>query len=178
MLDSKNSLVIMVDIQDRLVASIEESKIVENAEKVLSAAKILEIPIIATEQYPKGLGSTVSVLKEYVNNENIVEKTYFNALQENLFLEKIKSHNKNQIIIFGIETHICVYQTASALVEKGFDVYAIKDACASRNHYEFSEGIDAMRQNGVKISCVEIAIFEWLKGSKHPKFKEIQSLIK
>ncbi len=93
-------------------------------------------------------------------------------------LEKIKSYGKKQIVLFGIETHICVYQTASALVEEGFEVYVIKDACASRNKYEFKEGIEAMRSNGVKISCVEIALFEWLKGAKNPKFKEVQSLIK
>ena len=93
-------------------------------------------------------------------------------------LDKIKAYGKKQVIILGIETHICVYQTACALMEAGFEVYVVKDACASRNKYEFKQGIEAMRDNGAKISCVEMTLFEWLKGAKNPKFKEVQALIK
>lgn len=179
MLSSENSLVLIIDIQDKLVAALNKSIVVENAVKVVGAANLLNIPILLTEQYPKGLGSTVEPLKCVLpDNSEVVEKTYFNALLEDGILEKIKSYGKKQIVIFGIETHICVYQTASALVEEGFEVYVIKDACASRNKYEFKEGIEAMRSNAVKISCVEIALFEWLKGAKNPKFKEVQALIK
>lgn len=178
-LSAENSLVLIIDIQERLVAALNKDIIVKNAIKVASAAKLLNIPVILTEQYPKGLGHTVDALKDALpDNSHIVEKTYFNALLENGMLNKIKSYGKKQIVIFGIETHICVHQTASALVEAGFDVYVIKDACASRNKYEFKQGIDAMTANGVKISCVEIALFEWLKGATNPKFKEVQALIK
>ena len=153
--------------------------IVTNAVKVASAAKLLSIPVLLTEQYPKGLGHTVPQLQEVLpENSEVLEKTFFNALLEEGMLDKIKSYGKKQIVIFGIETHICVHQTASALVEAGFDVYVIKDACASRSKYEFKQGIDAMQANGVKVSCVEIALFEWLKGAKNPKFKEVQALIK
>ena len=178
-LSAENSLVLIIDIQERLVAALNKDIIVENAVKVASAAKSLDIPVLLTEQYPKGLGHTVPQLLEALpENSEVVEKTYFNALLEDGMLEKIKSYGKKQIVIFGIETHICVHQTASALVEEGFDVYVIKDACASRAKYEFKQGIDAMIANGVKISCVEIALFEWLKGAKNPKFKEVQALIK
>ena len=178
-LSAENSLVLIIDIQERLVAALNKDIIVKHARKVASAAKSLNIPVILTEQYPKGLGHTVDALKDALpDNSQIVEKTYFNALLENGMLNKIKSYGKKQIVIFGIETHICVHQTASALVEAGFDVYVIKDACASRNKYEFKQGIDAMTANGVKISCVEIALFEWLKGATNPKFKEVQALIK
>ena len=171
-LSAENSLVLIIDIQERLVAALNKDIIVENAVKIASAAKALDIPVLLTEQYPKGLGHTVPQLSEALpENSEVVEKTYFNALLEDGMLEKIKSYGKKQIVIFGIETHICVHQTASALVEAGFDVYVIKDACASRAKYE-------MVANGVKISCVEIALFEWLKGAKNPKFKEVQALIK
>lgn len=179
MLNAENTLVLIIDIQDKLVAALNKNIIVQNAAKVARAANLLNIPVLLTEQYPKGLGNTVLELKNVLpENSEIVEKTCFNALLEDGMLEKIKSYGKKQIVLFGIETHICVYQTASALVEEGFEVYVIKDACASRNKYEFKEGIEAMRSNGVKISCVEIALFEWLKGAKHPKFKEVQALIK
>lgn len=178
-LSAENSLVLVIDIQDRLVAALNKDIVVENAVKTVSAAKILNIPVILTEQYPKGLGHTVQRLADVLpQGSEVVEKTYFNALLENGMLDKIKSYGRKQIVIFGIETHICVHQTASALVEAGFDVYVIKDACASRNKYEFKQGIDAMVANGVKVSCVEIALFEWLKGAKNPKFKEVQALIK
>lgn len=178
-LSAENSLVLIIDIQDRLVAALNKDVVVENAIKTVSAAKYLNIPVLLTEQYPKGLGHTVQKLTDALpEGSEVVEKTYFNALLENGMLDKIKSYGKKQIVIFGIETHICVHQTASALVEAGFDVYVIKDACASRNKYEFKQGIDAMVANGVKVSCVEIALFEWLKGAKNPKFKEVQALIK
>lgn len=179
MLSAEDTLVFVIDIQDKLVGALNKNVIVSNAVKVVSAANELCIPVLLTEQYPKGLGNTVQQLKEVLpENSKIVEKTYFNALLEDGMLEKIKSYGKKQIVILGIETHICVYQTASALVKEGFEVYVIKDACASRNKYEFKQGIEAMRDNGVKISCVEIALFEWLKGSKNLKFKEVQALIK
>lgn len=178
-LSAENSLVLIIDIQDRLVAALDKDVIVANAVKVASAAKLLSIPVLLTEQYPKGLGHTVPQLQQALpENSEVVEKTFFNALLEDGMLDKIKSYGKKQIVIFGIETHICVHQTASALVEAGFEVYVIKDACASRSKYEFKQGIDAMQANGVKVSCVEIALFEWLKGAKNPKFKEVQSLIK
>ncbi len=175
MLEANNSLVLMIDVQERLVGALEKNVIVEKSQKIIDGANILGIPVLATEQYPKGLGHTVVTLAD---NTEVVEKTYFNALLEDGMLDKIKSYGKKQIILFGIETHICVYQTACALIEAGFEVYIIKDACASRNKYEFKQGIEAMRDNGAKISCVEMTLFEWLKGAKNPKFKEVQALIK
>lgn len=175
MLEASNSLVLMIDVQERLVGALEKNVIVEKSQKIIDGANILGIPVLATEQYPKGLGHTVVTLAD---NTEVVEKTYFNALLEDGMLDKIKSYGKKQIILFGIETHICVYQTACALIEAGFEVYIIKDACASRNKYEFKQGIEAMRANGAKISCVEMTLFEWLKGAKNPKFKEVQALIK
>ena len=178
-LSAEDSLVLIIDIQEKLVAALNQDVVVSNALKVATSANILGIPIIVTEQYPKGLGCTVQSLKDVLpQGTQIVEKTYFNALLEDGMLDKIKSYGKKQIVIFGIETHICVYQTASALIEQGYEVYVIKDACASRNKYEFKQGIDAMVANGAKISCVEIALFDWLKGAKNPKFKEVQVLIK
>lgn len=175
MLEASNSLVLMIDVQERLVGALEKNVIVEKSQKIIDGANILGIPVLATEQYPKGLGHTVVTLAD---DTEVVEKTYFNALLEDGMLDKIKSYGKKQIILFGIETHICVYQTACALIEAGFEVFIIKDACASRNKYEFKQGIEAMRDNGAKISCVEMTLFEWLKGAKNPKFKEVQALIK
>lgn len=178
-LSVENSLVLIIDIQERLVAALDKDIVVTRAVKVASAAKALGIPVVVTEQYPKGLGSTVPQLKAALPEcSEILEKTSFNALLEEGMPDRIAKYNRKQIVLFGIETHICVHQTAAALLEAGYDVYIIKDACASRNKYEFKQGIEIMQQNGAKISCVEVVLFEWLKGAKHPKFKEVQALIK
>ena len=94
------------------------------------------------------------------------------------FAQQIKNSGKKQIVLCGIETHICVLQTAADLIKEGFEVYIVKDACASRNKKEYKTGLELLEQYCAKITCVEIALFEWLKTSKHPNFKEIQALIK
>ncbi len=179
LLEEKNSLLLIIDIQDRLVAPLNGDMVVSRAAKLAEAANILDIPVVASEQYPKGLGHTVATVScKFTPETPIIEKTAFSLLREEGVLKKIKSYGKKQIVICGIEAHICVHQTAAELIEDGFEVIAAKDACASRNKYEFEQGIEAMRENGVKISCVEIILFEWLRTSKHPGFKEVQALIK
>lgn len=178
-LSQNDSLVLIIDVQEKLVGMLEKDTIVSKTAKLAEAAKILDIPVVVTEQYPKGLGNTVQPVAEKLpENTPVFEKVSFSALETEGVAERIKSYGKKQIVICGIETHICVHQTTAALIEAGYEVYVIKDACASRNKYEFKQGIEAMRQNGAKISCLEIALFEWLGGAKHPNFKEVQALIK
>lgn len=178
-LTPNDSLLLVIDVQEKLVNALEKDLIVKKVSDLVHSAKLLSIPVVVTEQYPKGLGTTVSQVKsEFGEDTSVFEKTAFNALLEDGVLEKIKSYNKKQIVICGIETHICVHQTAAALLREGFEVYVVKDACASRNKYEFKQGIDAMQANGAKISCEEIVLFEWLQTAKNPHFKEIQALIK
>lgn len=178
-LSQHDNLVLIIDVQERLVGMLEKDIIVSKTAKLAEAAKILGIPVIVTEQYPKGLGSTVMPVAEKLPAHTpVFEKTSFSALDTEGIAEKIKSYGKKQIILCGIETHICVHQTCAALLEAGYDVYVMKDACASRNKYEFEQGISIMQQNGAKITCLEIVLFEWLKSARHPNFKEVQALIK
>lgn len=176
MLKASDALVIMIDMQEKLVNATNAENEVKQAEKIIKASEILNIPVLVSEQYPKGLGQTLPELKN--DKEKYLEKTSFSLLKEDSALDMIRLFHKKQIILFGIETHICVYQTAMDLMKKGYEVYLIKDACKSRKEYEYNAGIDLMRQNGIKISCVEIALFELLESSKHPHFKEVQQLIK
>ena len=178
-LNPENSLLLVIDVQEKLVNALDKNIIVKRVSNLVKSARLLEIPVVVTEQYPKGLGATVpEVSSEFPVDTQVFEKTSFNALDEEGVLEKIKSYNKKQIVICGIETHICVHQTTAALLREGFEVYVVKDACASRSKYEFKQGIELMAVNGAKISCVEIVLFEWLKTAKNPHFKEIQALIK
>lgn len=178
-LNPENSLLLMIDVQEKLVNALDKNIIVKRVANLVKSAALLDIPVVVTEQYPKGLGATVAeVSSEFPENTPVFEKVSFNALETEGVLDKIKSYGKKQIVICGIETHICVHQTAAALLREGFEVYVVKDACASRNKYEFKQGIELMAQNGVKVTCVEIVLFEWLKTAKNPHFKAIQALIK
>ena len=183
MLNIEDSILIIIDIQERLVpASKYGAESAQNMTKLSKAANILSIPTILTEQYPQGLGSTVPQLKETLSADTFVtEKTSFSAMltpEFNKKIQELKAAGKKQIIIGGIETHICVLQTAADLIKEGFEVYVVKDACASRNKSEYKTGLSLLQQYGAKVTCVEIALFELLKTAKHPNFKEIQTLIK
>lgn len=180
MLNIEDCALVIIDIQEKLVKAAKDGdKTAKNMEKIAKAANILSIPTVVTEQYPKGLGSTVVELQETLSPDAFIsEKSSFSALLEPDVEQKIKNLGKKQIVIGGIEAHICVLQTTADLISKGYDVYVVKDASASRNESEYITGLELMKQYGAKITCVEIVIFEWLKSSKHPNFKEIQALIK
>lgn len=171
----KNSAIIFIDIQEKLVQMLKKDKITKQICILSEMANILDIEKIFTEQYPKGLGSTISTISKK-ETDIVFEKTAFNAMETEGIYEKIKE--KENIFICGIETHICVYQTAKALLEKGFNVFIIKDACASRETDEYKAGINLMEKLGAMIMTTEIVLFEFLKTSKHPHFKQIQALIK
>ena len=179
-LDENDSLLLIIDIQERLLnATFNKDALIKRAAIMAHAATTLGIPIVITEQYPKGLGSTVEEIKNNLSiDANVYEKSFFSALDEEAVFDAIRKSRKKQIVILGIETHICVNQTVNALIELGFDVSVIKDACGSRDEKEHQAGIDRMREDGAHIITTEIALFEWLKSSNHPCFREIQNLIK
>ncbi len=174
MLNIEDSVVVIIDIQEKLVNAVGKYSPVDKASKICRASNILNIPIIVTEQYPKGLGETVAELKN--EKAEYLEKTAFSAYET--IKDKLEYLDKKQVIIFGIEAHICVYQTICDILSNNYEVYFVKDCSASRNKYEFKTGVELIKQNGAKITCTEIVLFEWLKSSKHPNFKEIQGLIK
>lgn len=179
MLNKDDSLLLIVDIQEKLVNALDKDIVVKKASILTRAAKILGIPVIVTEQYPNGLGHTVSTVSQNLSQDTpTVEKTAFSAVKAEGFNEFLKSYGRKQIVVCGIETHVCVHQSVADLLAQGYEVYVAKDACASRAKYEFKQGIERMQANGAKISCVEIILFEWLQDAKNPNFKEIQSLIK
>jgi nicotinamidase-related amidase len=176
MLDTNNSILVIIDIQEKLVkAASNGEKTIINTSKISQAAQILSIPVIITEQYPKGLGATVESITG--SDAFIMEKSSFSAFKEPEFEQKIKSLNRKQVILCGIETHICVLQTAIDLYKNGYEVYVLKDCVSSRSEEEQNSGLELLKQYGIKVITVEIALFQWLKSSKHPQFKDIQKLI-
>lgn len=179
MLNTTNSMVLMIDVQEKLVKATGADVEAQNAAKMIAAANILGLPVLVSEQYPKGLGSTVANVSEnFTENTKVIEKSAFSILKEENALETIKSYGKKQVILFGIETHICVLQTALELIKNGFEVYLIKNASKSRQEFEHLSGIDVMKSAGVNVVTLEITLFELLETSKNPSFKQVQALIK
>lgn len=182
MLNVQDSVVLIIDIQEKLTKMLDEDvceQVVEKSQKLVAAAKTLGIDIIVTEQYPKGLGQTIQEIKDTLGESYApYEKTAFNALLENNLSDNLKKLNKKQIVICGIESHICVLQTAIALMSEGWEVYVVKDIIASRKKSEFKSAVELLRQEGAKICTLEMVLFAWLKGAKNPAFKEVQALIK
>ncbi len=179
MLDSDNTLLLMIDFQEKLIKSVFKGEVaLENSIKIANIAKSLNIPVVVTEQYPKGLGTTENTLKNNILGAKYFEKVSFSALLNEELKNYLFNIAKKQIILCGIELHICVLQTALDLLKNGFEVFIISDACASRNQSEYNTGIELLKQYGAKIVTVEIALFGLLKTSAHEKFKQLQALIK
>ena len=175
-INEKDCLFLVIDIQEKLLNAVFNKEDLEKKAKILvKTAEILNLPIFITEQYPQGLGETVDEIK---NKSNVYIKTSFNALEDKNLENDLNITARKQVIIFGIETHICVYQTVCALIEKGFDVTVVSDACGSRSEVEYKYALDILRNYGAKIKTTEMIIFELIKTAKHPYFKQVQALIK
>lgn len=179
-LNADDAVLIIIDIQPKLLAAQPKGeKILKNTKKLASTAKFLNIPTIVTEQYPQGLGYTEESLKEQLpSNTKTFEKKCFSCLCVEELSNYLKSLNKKQIILSGIETHVCVHQSATDLIKEGFEVHIVEDACGSRDKFEHKLGLKRMINDAAVPSSVEIALFELLKTSSNPNFKEIQALIK
>ena len=179
---AKQSQLLIIDIQERLASAMSADvldKIIKNNNVLLSAANALDIPVIHSEQYPKGLGNTVSTLAEHFpESSQSVTKTSFACSGAEEFDDLIAKPKRQQIIITGIESHICVLQTALQLQQQGYAVYVVEDAICSRKKFNHKNAVKRLRQSGVIISNVESVLFEWLGDAMHPEFKTLSKLIK
>lgn len=176
---AEQSVLLIIDIQERLASAMERSiveQIQNNSKKLVEAAKLLNIPVIVSEQYPQGLGSTVPALQTILASAQKVEKTQFSCCGTADFYQKLGE--RNQVIIAGMETHICVLQTALELQANNMQVFVVEDAVCSRTLQNKNNALHRMRQAGVMASNVESVLFEWLQNAQHEHFKAIQSLIK
>lgn len=177
MLNIENSIVLIIDIQEKLKNAVADgNQICENASKLSKASDILDIPTIITEQYPKGLGKTDISILNNIQNAKIIEKSNFSAYSD--IKEELSNLGRKQVILCGIEAHICVLQTAFDLIQNGYEVYLMTNGISSRKIQDLNIAIRLMKDFGVKETTLEIILFQWIKSSKHEKFKEIQSLIK
>ncbi|MBS91967.1 MAG: hydrolase [Rickettsiales bacterium] len=180
-IDQNNSCLVIVDVQTKLAEKIfNKNKVINNINLLVKIFKVLNLPIILTEQYPNGLGPTVPEIEDNLKGIDIerIEKTSFSCLGSDLFRKILKKNKKNQIILTGIETHICILQTSFDLIKEEYDVFLIDEATGSRNIDHRSISIERMKNLGVIFTNIEMLIFELLKDSTNPHFKELSGLIK
>jgi len=178
-IDRKNSVLLVIDIQERFVPHLyEKETVIKNAGILIDAAKRLNIPILVTEQYPQGLGRTVEILKNKLGDVNIVEKDTFSCFGEVKFREALKKIGRSHIVITGIETHVCVQQTVLDLLRDNFSVVVVKDAVSSRFENNKKPAVKLMREAGAVVTTTESVLFQWLERSGTPEFKDVQKLIK
>jgi nicotinamidase-related amidase len=178
-LDKNNTALVIIDIQDRLANVMKmREDVVKNCLHLIELSKMLNIPVVVTEQYPKGLGQTVPEIKEQLPSYQLIEKLTFNCCEEPNFLNEIKKLDKKSLILTGMETHICVLQTCIGLLKEGFDVHLVRDAVCSRAKENWKTGIEFIRNAGAVITCTETVLFQLLKVAGTEEFKVISKRIK
>ena len=171
LLQRDRAALIVVDVQEGFRPYASFAGVAESARRLLAAARILGLPALVSEQYPKGLGQTAPELE--VGEEILIEKTIFSAARAEGFDLK----DRSQAIVCGIETHVCVSQTAHDLLGQGVEVHVPADAVGSRHQLDYERGLERLERAGAVVSTVESALFELLERAGTPEFKEVQRLI-
>lgn len=179
--NQSHSQLVIIDMQSRLLNTMQQDEraaVVKNARILIEAADILHVPALITEQYPKGLGRTDSVLTDVVCQPEIVEKTCFSSVASSEFRNRIDKLSLPQFVLCGIEAHICVLQTAIELIDQGKEVFVVEDAVCSRSSLNKQNALQRIRQSGGIITNMESVLFEWMKGASHEHFKKISSFVR
>jgi nicotinamidase-related amidase len=170
---------VVVDIQERLLPAMHErERVLQNALRLVKGAAILHLPVLVTEQYPKGIGRTISELAGAVPEFAPLEKTAFSCCGAQSFLPSLASRKVRDVILCGIEAHVCVCQTALDLLDQDFDVFVVADAISSRTQENCRTAIERMRDAGAVIVSTEMILFELLEEAGTDQFKQILELIK
>lgn len=179
-LDKNKTILVVIDMQEAFRGAIGDfPQIASRIAMAVRGFQILDLPIIVTEQYPQGLGRTADeILFNLPDDFEVIEKTAFSSCGEKAFLDKINEFGAKQILLCGIEAHICVNQTAHDLLVQNFEVHLLQDCVASRFEHDKRAALRKMKSNGVMPSTVEMSLFELMRDSRHEQFKAIQDLIR
>jgi nicotinamidase-related amidase len=179
MITTEDTVLVLIDVQGILVRVMHNKEaLLDNIKKMVKGARIFGLPILWTEQNPDGMGPTKPEIAELLENQNPVSKLSFSCCGSEQFMKELKAVNRQNILIVGIEAHVCVYQTAADLVNLNYDVQVVADAVASRTLENKHIGLEKSKEAGASLTSTEIALFELLKIAKGDKFTEIIKLIK
>lgn len=175
------SLLLIVDVQARLTAAMPDkvvTRLRRNAGLLLQAADLLDVPVIATEQYPAGLGKVEESLTALLpQGSSVYEKTAFSCLAAAGLSSQVADSGRKQIIMTGVEAHICILQTAHEFLDQGYTVFVVGDAVCSRNRENYENALQRLRHAGVIVIDTESVLFEWVKDASHEHFKTISRLV-
>lgn len=179
-LDRKDAVVVVVDVQEKLLPAMPQDRLAQlfkYAKAMVLAARELGVPVLATEQYPKGLGATAPQLRELLPDAPIV-KMHFSCGADPAFTSALKATGRKQVVLLGMETHVCVFQTARDLVDQGYEVFVCADAVTSRSDEHRQSGLELIRASGAQVHNVESVIFDLLHAAGTDEFKKIAPLVR
>jgi nicotinamidase-related amidase len=179
MLTVTDSVLLVIDVQEKLFRVMyQKEQLDDNLQRLIKGIKVLEIPVLVTEQYPQGLGPTIPEIAQLLAGVKPYPKVNFSCCGDEAFLQAFKRLGRKQALIAGIESHVCVYQTASDLIAAGYEVYVVSDAVSSRTEQNRDTGLKMMIQLGAKLTSTEAVLFELLKMAKGDKFKAISQIVR
>lgn len=178
-LKKETSALLIIDLQEKILPVIHNVDIViENTIKLIKGFKTLNLPIYFTEQYPKGLGPTSSKILTELQGYNALQKMSFSCFGAEDLFNELRSRKLHQIVVSGVETHVCVQQTVLDLLSNDFQVNVVADAVSSRREFDFQIALERMRTLGAEITTTESILFELLEVCGTPEFKEISRIVK
>ena len=179
MLDKDNVILLVIDVQEKLFRVMAEKEtLAANLLKLVRGCRIMGVPVMVTEQNPTGIGPTLPDLKAALTGSPIFAKHAFSCCAEDEFMQMLRSFGRRQVIIAGLEAHICVHQTAAGLLQLGYNVHMATDCVSSRSPENKNLALRRLEQDGAKLTGVEMALFEMLKTSACSEFEAISTLIK
>jgi nicotinamidase-related amidase len=179
-LDREQAVLVVIDVQAKLTPAMPPkvyARMLATTAMLVEAARLFGIPVVTTEQYPQGIGHTVPELVAACQN-GVVEKTSFGCCGEPAFLAALAKLGRRQMLVTGMEAHVCVYQTVLGLLGAGYDVHLVRDAICSRHKEDFRAGVSNAARAGALVVTAEMALFQFLKDSRHEQFRAISKLIK
>ncbi|HLR32063.1 MAG TPA: hydrolase [Fodinibius sp.] len=179
MLNKDQTLLVLVDVQGKLAEIVHESgQVLANMAKLIQGLQLLEVPVIWLEQYPEGLGDTSEQLKKYLDNQEPIRKMTFSACRSPEFTNALEAAGRTQVLVAGIETHVCVYQTAAMLKERDYEVEVVADAVSSRTRQNKEIGLAKMQHLGIAPTSVEMVLYELMEAAGTETFKKMLKIIK
>ena len=179
MLQTEKTVLVLVDIQGKLAELMHDKEtLYHNLRRLIQGARALSLPVIWMEQIPEKMGPTIHEVRELLTTEQPISKKCFSWCGESLFMAKLQATGRKQVLLAGIEAHVCVCQTAIDLIGQGYEPYVVADAVSSRTLSNKQIGIQRSSDEGAKITSVESALFEMMKTAEHPTFKEILKIVR
>ena len=179
MLSAEEATLVVIDVQEKLSRVIFQREcLIDNLKRLIQGMQVLDVPILLTEQYPQGLGPTINEVSTLLSNIQPLPKLCFSCCGDENFVRELQKQRRKHVIISGIESHVCVYQTAADLIDSGYEVHVVTDCISSRTPENREIGFKKMSQIGAMLTSTETILFELLRAAGGEKFKKISQIVR